>query len=614
MKKILLVGMAVLALASCNQEKGGGIQYMPFQESEKSNWGLIDASGQVLLTDEYEQMPTVVMHDRFFVKNKKGLWELYTAEAKPKQIGDEYSQAGVFVENVAPVVQKDKQIEFIDVDGNVKFTLDKVDGKVVSSCTNFKDGVAIFQVDQYYGCINPNGDVVVEPDYLKIYPASEGKMLAVHKKQEKYLQSGDLDQVTYTILSTKGEELGTMKSSKFKLTDGIFQSGVMVVTDDAGDGSRRVGLVDQNGDWVLKPSDKVKGIKAIQGKQFIFTDGEQQGVMDFEGNVLIRPRYADIVFANSTLFFAKADKSEAGYELMDINEKQIGKDEYMNVLPFMGANAIVQESQDNWIFINTQGEDLKVKQDVYSISNKAMGDAVVQNEYFDFDNIISSLKLTQNGFLDLNLNMGAEAMTAALAGLAADEESDATGIQTDAEDYAQQMVVSAGLARENIAMTVSSTFDEVLAEGSDSAYHFKSIKPNQIGLDIPTTMALMGKSGQLARAIINKVKTLGQVVKENPNAAIVNVGDASYFVANTGTHVFVVYGYLDVSQIDINQYQNVKEGLGERIKMATDQLQDDYYKEFADTLQAAFKAIGEAFEEGLGDVTDIVDEGPEVVE
>ena len=78
---------------------------MPFQESEKSDWGLIDASGQALLTDEYEQMPTVVMHDRFFVKNKKGLWELYTAEAKPKQIGDEYSQAGVFVENVAPVVQ-----------------------------------------------------------------------------------------------------------------------------------------------------------------------------------------------------------------------------------------------------------------------------------------------------------------------------------------------------------------------------------------------------------------------------------------------------------------------------------------------------------------------------
>lgn len=607
MKKLFLAVVAVLALASCNQEKGGGIQYMPFQESEKSNWGLIDASGQALLTDEFKQMPTVVMHDRFFVKNNKGLWELYTAEAKPKQIGDEYSQAGVFVENVAPVVQKDKQIEFIDVDGNVKFTLDKVNGKVVSSCTNFKDGVAIFQVDQYYGCINPNGDVVVEPEYLKIYPANEGKMLAVDKKQEKYLQSGYLDQVTYTILSTKGEELGTMKSSKYKLTDGIFQSGVMVVTDEAGDGSRRVGLVDQNGDWVLKPSDKVKGIKAIQGKQFIYTDGDQQGVMDFEGNVLIRPRYADIVFANSTLYFAKADKDKAGYQLMDANEKQIGKDEYMNVLPFMGNNAIVQESQTNWIFINSQGEDLKVKQDVYAISNRAMGDAVVQNEYFDFDNIISALKLTKDGFFDLNLNIGAEAMTAALAGLAADGEMDAATIQTDAQDYALQSVISAGLVRENIAMTVSSTFDEPLAEGSDGAYQFKSIKPNQIGLDIPTSVALMGKSGQLTRAIINKVKTLGQVVKENPNAAIVNVGDASYFVANTGTHVFVVYGYLDVSQIDINQYLNVKESVAEPVKMVTDQLQDMDYSEFADTLASALKALGEALE-SVEDVETEIDE------
>ncbi|MBQ6031711.1 MAG: hypothetical protein IJL29_01655 [Prevotella sp.] len=121
-------------------------------------------------------------------------------------------------------------------------------------------------------------------------------------------------------------------------------------------------------------------------------------------------------------------------------------------------------------------------------------------------------------------------------------------------------------------------------------------------MDIPTTMALMGKSGQLARAIINKVKTLGQVVKENPNAAIVNVGDASYFVANTGTHVFVVYGYLDVNQIDIEQYRNVKEGIGEPIKKVTDQLQDMDYSEFADTLAAAIDAIGEAFEQAANEL------------
>ena len=91
-------------------------------------------------------------------------------------------------------------------------------------------------------------------------------------------------------------------------------------------------------------------------------------------------------------------------------------------------------------------------------------------------------------------------------------------------------------------------------------------------------------------------------MKENPSAAIVNVGDTSYFVANTGTHVFVVYGYLDVSQIDIIQYLNVKESVAEPVKMATDQLQDMDYSEFADTLAAAIDAIGEAFEQAANEL------------
>ena len=96
-------------------------------------------------------------------------------------------------------------------------------------------------------------------------------------------------------------------------------------------------------------------------------------------------------------------------------------------------------------------------------------------------------------------------------------------------------------------------------------------------------------------------------MKENPSAAIVNVGDASYFVANTGTHVFVVYGYLDVSQIDIIQYLNVKESVAEPVKMATDQLQDMDYSEFADTLASALKPLGDVLE-SVEDVETEIDE------
>ena len=122
MKKLFLAALAVLALASCSQQPetsdNGGIQYMPFQETEKSGWGLIGTDGQVLVRDDYKQMTTVVMHDRFFAKNKKGNWELYGTENHSKQIGsDEYTQVGAFIANVAPVVEEGKSIEFIDTEG-----------------------------------------------------------------------------------------------------------------------------------------------------------------------------------------------------------------------------------------------------------------------------------------------------------------------------------------------------------------------------------------------------------------------------------------------------------------------------------------------------------------
>ena len=149
MKKFSLFAVAAFALLSCNQQGGtdNTIQYLPFQESEKSGWGLIGTDGQVLLDDEYKEMSTVAMRDRYFAKNKDGQWELYSIDGKrTKQIGDEYSQVGVFIADVAPVVEKGKSIEFIDRDGDVKFSLDRVDGKEVSTCTNFSDGVAVFRI------------------------------------------------------------------------------------------------------------------------------------------------------------------------------------------------------------------------------------------------------------------------------------------------------------------------------------------------------------------------------------------------------------------------------------------------------------------------------------
>jgi hypothetical protein len=108
-----------------------------------------------------------------------------------------------------------------------------------------------------------------------------------------------------------------------------------------------------------------------------------------------------------------------------------------------------------------------------------------------------------------------------------------------------------------IKLSVSSNFDEPIAVSKESGAAFNKITPNQIGLQIPAEGMLRGKSGMMAKDLINMIKGFGSTVKENNNAAIVKVGENAYFVANSGTGVYVVYGLLDVNKIDISQYQNV---------------------------------------------------------
>ena len=551
MKQLAFSFLALLALVACSQSSDtmGIIQYLPFQESENSGWGLISTDGEVLVGDDYQHMPTVVMHNRFFAKNKDGKWELYTIDKHPKQIGNSYSQVGVFIAEVAPVVEDGKFIEFINVNGDVMFTLDRVNGKDVTTCTNFSDGVAVFRAGKYCGAINTKGEVIVDPRYIEILPAKEGKMLALDKKYERNLQQGDLDNINYTIISTTGEELGTISTRRFKIASQAFVSGALVVTDESGNGAIRTGLINEKGDWIVKASEKIKSIKSIRNNTFIFSDGDGYGVMNFDGEVIIRPRYANLIFANDKeLLYAKNDKEESGYMLIDMKENKISREEYSNVLPFFRGRAIVQESANNWILIDEEAVDQRIKQDIYRISASAYGDHVLVSEHVDYQSVIGELKLTKDGFLGMTLNMDAEHIVSAINSFETDDAGSA-----DARRFANATTINGRSLVNGINVSISSSFDNPIANDSI----FNNVQPNQIGMEIPAEGMIRGKSGAMAREIISRVQAFGQTVKSNQNAAIIQVNDASYFVANSGTGVFVVYGYLDNNLIDIEQYNNI---------------------------------------------------------
>lgn len=562
--KINHLFFAAILAALCSCSKSGDIQYLPFQSDEDSNWGMISTDGKVLFNNEFKNEPTVVMHDRFFVKNADGKWELYSAEQKPAEIGNNvYDQAGAFIEDVAPVVAKGQPIQFIDKNGEVKFSLGNVDGKQITECTNFSEGVAIFKAGNYYGCIDKNGKVIVNPEYIQINPASDGKIVAVNKKYEN---SKD-NKVPITVLSTSGKVISEIPTKPYNYVATQFQDGALVVEQKVDDEDRQ-GLIDEKGEFILRPSSKVHSIDEIKNGKFIFYDGDDYGLMDFKGNIIIRPKYKRLAFAGKgKLLWAVDDNEDADYKLIDEDEKNISNSEYESVLPFYGSSAAVQVSKNSWIFIDDKCNDKKVQENIYNIDNSELGDRTFYSQYVDVEALVKTLNFQKTGFLGISLNMNANGILKAFSALTKD------GLNMDPSYYDGDTSINTSFELARVDINLSANFDDNIISPIESmstddygysyseitGYQFKNITPNQIGIEIPRCELMKGRMSKATTAIIRRIKELGVVYKENKNAAIVKVGNMAYFVANTGQAIEIVFGNLDISNIDISVYEDVTE-------------------------------------------------------
>ena len=565
MKHFFAVIVTLLTIVSCGGKQD--VQYLPFLETDGGDWGLISPSGEVLFKGEFKEQPTQVSHDRFFAKNGKGKWELFAAEQKPKQVGkEEYEQAGVFVEDVAPVVRKGQHIEFIDTEGKVKFSLDKVDGKPVTECTNFSEGIAVFKAGDYYGAIDPSGKVVIKPEYVMLSKPSDARLLAISKAYEtevKELNDNNNDEVKkkikVTVLSTDGKKISELNMAKFDDLKGFFVDGAMGASVKDNEGNESYGLIDEKGEWILKPSKKVTYISRMAGKSFIFNDGERYGLMSFEGEEIIRAKYESLIFADDdgTLLYAKKSDKD-GYMLIDRNDQQVGKETFEDYWFFNGDYAPVKFTSNNWGFVNKKGEDLKVKQDIFSIAPNS-GDDVFHSQYVDVQALINELQLTKNGFCGLALTSSAESNIKRLSKLSSNQFS--------ADPYTRryETVAQAPVCIQRIDMKLQVAYNSFYVESGEqagsyaysgnAAYSFsKTLHPTGLLLRIEEEGLMKDNMGKLAQALMTKVKSFGKVVKSSDKGLLVAVGSTSYLVYRKGNELTVELVDIEASKIPFDQF------------------------------------------------------------
>ena len=329
----LLLGITLFSCSGTSNE----VEFLSYKMEGDERWGIIDFDGNVIISDEFEECPSIVKEGRFFVKNEEGQYEYYTAEKDFKKIGGEYVQASIFSDGLAGVVEKDKAISYIDRDGKTVLTLTPS----IEQASQFQEGLAVgVTTDGKRGYFNKKGEWVIKPKYKGSSPFyqgiafvrdEDGKDFFIDKKGNVKLEIPK----DYDIHNMPGE-------------------GLFTYSEEGKDGW---GVMNLKGEKVIKISERNKRINPFMNGYAAFSNSDEKwGLMDQKGEIKIRPKYKDFVLCKNVIIYREEDGK---YGILDYNGEVVKRAEYANIIPFLGDKEKTYALDGNdWILIDKAGEEV----------------------------------------------------------------------------------------------------------------------------------------------------------------------------------------------------------------------------------------------------------------
>lgn len=536
MKKMfsLAIGLVTLLLNACSSDGGSmesKVQYVPFCSEAGGRWGLIGPDGSALFQDKFKGTPSVAIHNRFVVEEEGG-FAIYTAEENPARVGDKhFKEIGAFVEETTPAVEKGKGIVLVNVDGEIIADLTKLAGKVVETVTNFQERRAIFMTtDRRYGMINTTGEVVIQPTYLSLEPCSDGRIIALDEKFEQEIEAGETDKIILSVLNNNGKEIGLLPYRKFATTGTAFVNDRLAASNKNGE----AGLVDQKGEWLVKPKKGITDIPEVRADHYIYAEGDRYGLCAQDGTTQIQARYARAHFMSDDRI-AAAEPGQETLKMYDLKGQSLGSTTFSRFIPFFGGGqqALVQLGEKKWGFIGRGGERSSDEGVRIADADWNFGFPMITSDLLDTAVLLDHLQLTKDGFIGCSITMNPAALLDFV-------KQTHTPISLDAADNVSTRTINYTADPSCYFVWAGSvTFDQSIVTGrpneetGKTVYMFNNEKPVAIrGILLPR-VRLEEHVPALYAAVCEQIKTFGKEVKRTDNALVIDLGEGfSYFVEN----------------------------------------------------------------------------------
>lgn len=566
----------IAMLLSCNSTKNK-TEYVPFKSSSKAKWGMMSVDGKVLFEEEFKDEPTVVINGMFLVKNGNDLWEVYKASEKPEKVGDEYVGICPFTEDVTPAVKKDEKITLIDKTGAVKATLDKVKGKNIVRCSAFKKGYAVITTEESKaGLIDTKGNIVVDPKYDEMVVNDKGVIVGANiNNEDKYID--------ITFINAKGDV-----KLKLKIGEGQKYANIGISATNTeriavctkSDDEEQWGFINYDKEVIMKPSSKVRSIVDVQGDMFTFGNEESNyGLMNIQGEVLIRAKYDFLRFASEDMLVCEDDNE---CEVIDLKGEKVTKDKYKNITKFLDdEHAFVKVDDNSWSIIDRTGEELKeLKIDIYDI-NLYEGSNYVESDYVDYDAILADMMITKEGAMGFSLNMTPLQIIRTYNQKKAENED---ALPEDLESNSRRDKVEMSKDYRGIELAMRLYYSAYMGEGGWYSPTTWTTKSPAYIRTVLSGSKMKGKAKTMFTKISTKIKGFGKVIKENGGAVVVKVDDNTGWVVcmenkESVTAMVVSDGsfkYANIDQYAVNgEETRVVEGAQEEDIVVADSVEPD---------------------------------------
>ena len=299
-------------------------EYLPVQLVGSEKWSILDLnSGEVIAKDAFDNAPSPIVADMFYVMNAEGSYDYYDVSAPTTPVAGHFGSVTAFSDDgVAVCSRVGGALCVIDRKGAVVKELPKE----VSQCSMFSRGMAAFQNDNgHWGYINVSGDSIVPATY-----SSANLFL-----YEDYAMVIDQNQpsdsaVNFSVIDKTGKLMFTASSSEYQPIQPYFINGVLpVVKGDS------LVCLNHNGKEVANPVENSEQVKnggyddisrTPSGDYIVFKDNKV-GMVDKYCKQLIRIQYDNLIDINGERLIAVDGDT---YHIVDRNGNTVGDVKFSN--------------------------------------------------------------------------------------------------------------------------------------------------------------------------------------------------------------------------------------------------------------------------------------------